>query len=125
VSTPPIRWKQPILTEGSVQPYILSVGGDISRLTAAAIASSRDILKDAVRSPVSIKRQEVIKKLYTVPAMVIKDCRTALTFLFANGNRSVLCLNRIASEYDKEDFLAIRYLAVLLRGSSFSVSQMR
>jgi hypothetical protein len=28
-------------------------------------------------------------------------------------------LNRIASEYDIEDFLAIRYLAALLRGSSF------
>jgi hypothetical protein len=32
-------------------------------------------------------------------------------------NKSLL--NRIASEYDKEDFLAIRYLAALLRGSSF------
>jgi hypothetical protein len=33
-------------------------------------------------------------------------------------------LRGLASEYDKEDFLAMRYLAALLRVSSFSVSHM-
>jgi hypothetical protein len=33
-------------------------------------------------------------------------------------------LRGLASEYDKEDFLAIRYLAALLRGSSLNLSDL-
>jgi hypothetical protein len=92
VSTSPIRWKQPILTDGSAQPYILRVGGDISCLTEAAIASSRDILKDAVLGPVSMKRHSVIRKLYTGGCVVIKEPRTELTVV-VNANLPVLCCN--------------------------------